>query len=128
MNDFAEPRFNGYVGMPAALHLDAYARHLRAAFDTNVYLVGSATARKDWHDLDIVVMLDDKAWADTGFGAPNKRFWNGKWISLCLAYSVLGEKMIGKPVDFQIQPEAYAKANCRGPHPYVEIGLPLDKS
>jgi len=28
--NYTEPRFNGFVGMPAALHLDEYARHLRA--------------------------------------------------------------------------------------------------
>lgn len=58
---YTEPRFNGYVGMPAALYLDEFGRHLRAMFNTEVYLVGSALTTKDWHDLDVRVILSESS-------------------------------------------------------------------
>jgi hypothetical protein len=117
MDNYNEPRFNGFVGMPAALYLDEFARLLRDYFKAPVYLVGSALERKDWHDLDIRVILPDERFE---FGDPAKRFWNAKWISACLAFTALGEKMIGCKIDFQIEQESYVQANCTGKR--LEIG------
>lgn len=117
-----EALFNGYVGMPAALHLDEFARHLRAMFNTEVYLVGSALVKKDWHDLDVRVILPDQAFYAMGFGAPENRFHNKKWISLCLAYSALGKQIVGHTIDFQIVPQSYSNLyHCQDPS--LPIGL-----
>lgn len=114
MNDYTEPRFNGYVGMPTALYLDEYARHLKSAFDSDVYLVGSSLQTKEWNDLDVRVIFSDEKFKDMGFGDPEKRFKNKKWISLCLAYSCLGKSMTGYIVDFQIMQESYEAIHCKG--------------
>jgi hypothetical protein len=123
MPDYTEPRFNGYVGMPAALYLDQYARHLRAAFGVDAYLVGSALKTKEWHDLDVRVTLSDDAWAEYGFGAPGDRYRNAKWVSLCLAYSVLGQSMTGHIVDFQLSQDSWEQVHCNGAKEL--IGLPI---
>ena len=109
---YTEPRYNGYVGMPTALYLDDFARLLKGFFNTEIYLVGSALECKDWHDLDVCVILPDDKFKE--FGKPEDRFLNEKWISLCLAFSALGEKMIGSKVDFQIQQKSYADTHCKG--------------
>ena len=77
---YTEPRFNGFVGMPAALYLDEFARRVQSVFNTDVYLVGSALEHKNWHDLDIRVILSDERFAECG--KPQNRFLNGKWIAL----------------------------------------------
>ena len=123
LSDYTEPRFNGYVGMPAALHLDEYARYLRHAFDSEVYLVGSSLYTKEWNDLDVRVILSDDRFKAMGFGDPETRFRNKKWISLCLAYSCLGEKMIGHTIDFQITQQSYDDIHCKGRR--EPIGLDL---
>lgn len=112
MENYNEPRYNGFVGMPAALYLDEFARLLRGFFQTEVYLVGSALERKDWHDLDIRVILPDDRFVE--FGEPDKRFWNLKWTALCLAFTALGEKMIGCKIDFQVEQQSYVEAHCKG--------------
>lgn len=118
----AEPLFNGYVGMPAALHLDEFARHLRSMFGTEVYLVGSALTTKDWHDLDVRVILSDESFSAMGFENPENRFHNKKWISLCLAYSALGKQIVGHTIDFQIVPQSYANL-YHSKDPSLPIGL-----
>lgn len=121
MYRYTEPRFNGYVGMPAALHLDVYARHLRSTFESDVYLVGSSLSTKDWHDLDVRVILSDSEWDSWGFGSPKNRYWNSKWVSLCLAYSTLGQQMTGHIVDFQIVSISWSKMHCDGPSQLIGL-------
>lgn len=106
-NSYPEPRFCGYVGMPRALNLEIFATHVENMFNANVYLVGSALITKDWHDLDVVVVLSDSQWHDFGFGDPKNRFKNKKWISFCLVISNFGKKLIDCEIDFQITNESY---------------------
>jgi hypothetical protein len=39
---------------------------------------------------------------------------NGKWVSLCMAYSALGKHMTGLPIDFQIQQQSDANKQFKG--------------
>lgn len=115
MENFNEKRFNGYVGMPRALKLNQFAAHVKQAFNAynNVYLVGSALKTKEWHDLDIVVILSDEEWA-RHFVSPESRFLDPKWIALVLAFSALGKEMLECAVDFQIHPKSYSDINFPG--------------
>jgi len=70
IEDYPEPRFCGYVGMPRALYLKIFANYIKDIFSQDVYLVGSSLSKKDWHDLDIVVIMPDKIWDDYKFGNP----------------------------------------------------------
>ncbi|MFA5355293.1 MAG: hypothetical protein WC302_00945 [Candidatus Paceibacterota bacterium] len=91
------------VGMPAALWLDEFGSQVWNAFGQPCYLVGSALTHKTYRDVDVRLLLDDGEWEKQGFGDPRRIHSNGKWVSLCLAYSALGKQMTGLNIDFQIQ-------------------------
>jgi hypothetical protein len=76
--------------------------------------VGSALEGKHYRDVDVRLILDDEIYEQMGFGDPNKQFENGKWVSLCMAYSALGERMTGLPIDFQIQQQSWANKGFSG--------------
>ncbi len=107
VTDYPEPRFCGYVGMPKALYLESFARYVRDIFSANVYLVGSALETKEWHDLDVVVVLSDEEWSRYEFGDPENRFKNKKWIAYCMAISNLGKELVDCEVDFQVHQMSY---------------------
>jgi hypothetical protein len=100
------PKFG--VGMPAALWLNEFGSQVWSAFDEVPYLVGSAIYEKTWRDVDVRVLLSDKEYKRMGLGDPDDPHRNGKWVALCLAFSALGKKMTGLPIDFQIQQTTYA--------------------
>lgn len=97
------------VGMPATLFLEEFGSHVKFVFDEYPFLVGSALTKKKWRDVDVRLVLDDEVYERLGLGDPIYPFLNGKWVSLCLAYSALGEKLTGLPIDFQIQQKSYAE-------------------
>ena len=99
---------NPGVGMPATLLLDQFGYQVNRAFGTIPFLVGSALFKKDWHDVDIRLILTDDEYEKSGFGNPRSPHTNAKWVSLCLAYSALGKQMTGLPIDFQIQQQTQA--------------------
>ena|SRR5437899_7566160 len=97
------------VGMPADLWLHEFGSQVWSAFGEPPYLVGSALEKKTgWRDVDVRVILGDEEYVAWGLGDPTRPHDNAKWTSLCLAYSELGRKMTGLPIDFQIQQRTYA--------------------
>jgi len=118
-DDYPEPRFCGYVGMPRALYLQEFAGYVGDIFEADVFLVGSALKTKKWHDLDVVVILSDESWASYGFGPPRARFHNGKWIAYCMAISSLGRKLVGCDIDFQIAQKSYVDKLHSGDKKYL---------
>lgn len=104
------------VGMPASMHLDLFGSVVWDAFGSPPYLVGTAARGKQWRDVDVRLILADEEFdALFGVGGPQQSS-NGKWASLCMAYSALAEKMTGLPVDFQIQRQTQANEQ----HPGLE--------
>jgi hypothetical protein len=92
------------VGMPADIYLHEFASLLIEVFGHHVYHVGSSLNNKTgWRDVDVRVILDDEEWDHWGFGDPTDTHRSGKWIALVLAFTELGRKMTGLPIDFQIQ-------------------------
>ncbi len=114
---------NPGVGMPQSLYLDDFANEVWHAFGTNPYLVGSALYGKDWRDIDVRLILADAEYeALLGPNAnPLTEHRNGKWVALCKAFSALGEKMTGLPIDFQIQRNS--EANNLYPNPRSALGI-----
>jgi len=117
----ADLPIGNYVGMPAALHLEEFASQCWSVFGHPSYLVGSATRSKRFRDVDVRLLLPDgdpifgeNEWKAWGFPDPNKP-WGGKWAALCMAFSELGRKMTGLPIDFQLQPQAWANNRHKGP-------------
>lgn len=104
------------VGMPAALYLHEFGSQVWHAFGDMPYHVGSSLSQKSgWRDVDVRLILDDETYAAMGLGDPAHPHQNGKWVALTLAFSELGRKMTGLPVDFQIQQRSYANEHCDGP-------------
>lgn len=104
------------VGMPAAMLLQEFGSQVWAAFGGPPYHVGSSLTKKDgWRDVDVRMILPDDVWDAMGLGPSEECQRNGKWRSLCLAYSALGKAMTGLNVDFQIQRETEANACFDGP-------------
>lgn len=91
------------VGMPAVLHLDAWAREIEAAFGHLPYLVGSAGRGKSWRDVDVRLMLPDDEFDLLFPEHPQPHRCDGKWALLCAAISEHGKLRTGLPIDFQIQ-------------------------
>lgn len=109
------------VGMPAALHLDAFGREINDAFGHLPYLVGTAAMGKTWRDVDVRLILPDKEF-DALFPKPTDPSQpDGRWGLLCAAISELARVRTGLPVDFQIQRQTYA--NDRYPRPRHALGL-----
>lgn len=92
-----------YVGMPAAMYLEEFGSQVMAAFDETPYLVGSATRGREFRDVDVRLLLDDDMFAKMFGCDPNYSQHNGKWVAFCAAFSELGRRMTGLPIDFQIQ-------------------------
>lgn len=102
------------VGMPAALLLNEFGSQVWNAFGEIPFHVGSSLMGKQWRDVDVRVMLSDEDYTTMGLGDPNDPHRNGKWVALCLAFSELGKKMTGLPIDFQIQQTTDANKKFNG--------------
>ena len=94
------------IGMPGYLYLNAFADVASDFFGVVAYHVGSSAAHKNgggFRDVDVRVMLPDEQYVAEGYehigGAP----LGTKWSAACLAFTALGEKMTGLPIDFQVQ-------------------------
>jgi hypothetical protein len=102
------------VGMPALLYLEQFGSIVWDAFGTPPYLVGSALEGKEWRDVDVRLILPDSDY-ERMFGEPA---WVeracGRWAALCMAFSALGCRMTGLPIDFQIQMRTRANDTYRG--------------
>lgn len=108
------------VGMPAALHIDAFGREINDAFGHLPYLVGTAAMGKQWRDVDVRLILPDDEF-DAFFPPVARDEPDGRWGLLCAAISELARQRTGLPVDFQIQRQSYA--NDRFPGVRHALGL-----
>lgn len=102
------------VGMPALLHLDAWARELGDAFGHTPYLVGSAARGKVWRDVDVRLMLPDDEFDAMFPGHAKPDRTDSRWALLCAAISELGRVRTGLPIDFQLQRVSDANARHAG--------------
>lgn len=112
------------VGMPADLYLHEFGSHVWAAFGTPPYHVGSSlTLKSGWRDVDVRLILSDEEYAALGLGKPNLPRHNGKWVTLCMAFSALGAHMTGLPIDFQIQQQTRANEEYPREYPRSALGI-----
>lgn len=105
--------------MPAGLHLEEFGSQVWSAFGHPPYLVGSVLRGRDWHDVDVRLILPDDEWEAMGLGKPGRH--GAKWSALCMAFAALGHKMTGLPIDFQIQQQTHANKVYDGPR--FSLGL-----
>lgn len=113
------------VGMPQALYLNEFGSLLWSVFGDVPYHVGSSLTKKSWRDVDIRIMLDDAEWKQWGFKPVSSLHQDGKWAGLCMAFSELGKKLTGLPIDFQIQltDDANAKYSSKEGHQRSALGF-----
>lgn len=117
------------VGMPAALLLEQFGEMVMDAFDGEIpYQVGSSLSTTAWRDVDVRLILDDDAYAATGYGDPKHPHENTKWVATVLAFSALGKAITGLPIDFQIQQQTHANAKHEGPRSALGIRRQLARS
>lgn len=88
--------------------LEEWCRNVCILFGPEIpYLVGSATERSDYRDVDLRLILEDEVF-DRSWRDPVKvRLVNR-------ALSIWGQQETGLPIDFQIQRQT--EANDRFPH------------
>ena len=77
------------------------------------YLVGTATERPDWRDVDLRVIMPDDEF-DHLFVSGKDDFPGGLWGLLCLSVGQYLSDMTGLPIDFQIQRMTEANEKFRG--------------
>jgi hypothetical protein len=89
---------NMEIGFPESILLNEFAGWIQVVFNRPIYLVGSALEKANPRDVDVAVILSDEEFEAMELRGEK----NAKWASLCLAYSVLGQKLTGLPIDFKI--------------------------
>lgn len=119
-----------YVGAPAIFKLTLACQQMCAAFSEGgygCYLVGSALQRPDWRDVDVVLILSDRAFADMFPGAPEHGHWecNPKWLLMTVAFSAWLSEQSGLPIDFKFQPQSWANEHHQGQRD--ALGMLIDK-
>jgi hypothetical protein len=113
------------VGRPDCYLLKLFGAHVHQAFGHVPYHVGSSlTEKRGWRDVDVRLLLPDDEYAtyfgdwalppEPGYGGPRRIMWE-------LAWSTLGRKMTGLPIDFQIQPETLANEQFDGPRSALRL-------
>jgi hypothetical protein len=84
-----------YLNLYQFDRLDRWGRQIKLTLESTAYLVGSATQRPDFRDVDVRVVLEDDV-----YGALD-RLLNVERLSMAL--SAWGQIETGLPIDFQIQ-------------------------
>jgi hypothetical protein len=90
------------VGSPAVFYLHEFGRLVHTFFGEFPFLVGSALKGKNPRDIDVRVRINEKKFRAL-FDDITACGGGSRYAVVCMAFSALGEKMIGLPVDFQIQ-------------------------
>lgn len=111
-----------YIGAPACFALEMACKHVRDAFGNEadfagIYIVGSCLERPDWRDVDVRMMLDDKAFQELFPSAcliSGSWEFDPRWTLLTVAISNWMRQQTGLPIDFQFQPMTHANAQHKG--------------
>lgn len=93
---------DNYIGPPAGFLLDQASDFIHRAFGDVPYLVGSATERVTFRDVDVRLILGDAKF-EALFGDLRSAEGNAFWQLMCTGISLWYREVTGLPVDFQIQ-------------------------
>lgn len=102
-----------YLPAPIYRNLDRACVQIRQAFGTP-YLVGSATQRPDYRDVDVRVILFDDEFVQLFPGradAKARMESNMRWSIVCSLVSQHLSQITGLSIDFQIQSMTQANAD-----------------
>lgn len=116
----------GYVGVPEVFSLGHCCHFIARAFGEHTcYLVGSATERPDFRDVDVVLIVPDEKWKAL-FGALDNGEVMPFWSLMMTALSEYTSKRTGLRVDFKVQSMTQANGAMHGKKPRHPIGLFVD--
>lgn len=95
--------------------LKLFGMEVRQGFGHTAYQVGSSLTQKGgWRDVDVRAILPDEEYA-VFFGDPQTpEHYQPRLMSWNLAWTMLGRKMTGLPIDFQIQQQTLANTEHDG--------------
>lgn len=92
-----------YIHLPTWQLLNQACVTIRQAFGTP-YLVGSATERPDFRDVDLRVIVSDEEFAGMFAADPTRApHFNPRWSIICALVSKQLSDATGLPIDFQVQ-------------------------
>jgi hypothetical protein len=91
-----------WIGAPEVFALDQVCSLISQAFDETCYLVGSATEKREFRDVDVRMIMGDDKWTQL-FGSQDHGQHIAFWSLLCTSISEYMQKRTGLKVDFQIQ-------------------------
>jgi hypothetical protein len=103
-----------YIGAPAIFKLELLCQSLYKAFSTHCYLVGSATQRPDFRDVDIRMIMADEKFDELFPNAENHWEQDPRWCLMTISISEYLSKEIGMLVDFQFQRRSNANKDHGG--------------
>lgn len=86
--------------------LEEWCRNVRKLFKSSPYLVGSATKRANFRDVDLRLVLPDERFDAEWSDVVRVRLMNR-------AISIWGQQETGLPIDFQIQRATEANAQYK---------------
>jgi len=99
---------NHWIGAPAMFNLNQCCRPLVDAFGQCIYLVGSATEKRDYRDVDVRVILDDEAFNKMFPCIGSNHQLDAMWSVICTSISEWLGSRTGLLIDFQIQKRTLA--------------------
>lgn len=84
------------ISIEAHYKLKIFAGIVEAFFQEPLFQVGSSLLKRDWNDVDTVVILGTERFYRLGLRSAGSR------QSLTLAYCLMGKELTGLPIDFKI--------------------------
>ena len=98
------------AGWPDTVYLQNFGFILSQVFNAQPYVVGSVTNMDNkWRDIDVVVVLKDEEFMKMFPEGDITYSWKWEWT--CAAWSELGKKITGLPIDFKIQSETISNSH-----------------
>lgn len=133
---------SNFLPAPQAYVLSQMCVIINQAFGDSYgcYLVGSSLQKRDYRDVDVRFIMDDKQY-DAMFSTRLPAHMDPFWSLLCTSVSLFLQQHTGLPVDFQIQQASRANAEypnearhplgvfvCPTPRDYAAAEVDLDKT
>jgi hypothetical protein len=119
---------SNYVPAPHFFNLNQACVIVNKAFgDFGCYLVGSATERRNYRDVDVRFIMADAVY-DRMF-KPDQAghgYVNSLWSLLCQTISLWLSQQSGLPIDFQIQRQTEANTRHPGAGRRQPLGILID--
>lgn len=103
-----------YLPAPHFFNLNHACIVINEAFG-QCYLVGSATERRDYRDVDVRCIMEDPEFDRVFPKKPSNPRVDAAWSIVCASIALWLSQHTGLPIDFQIQKQTKANEQHDGP-------------